>query len=78
MMELQRTIMQAKQLEASGEKQQAMDLYEGAVKMSMSHLKAHPGDKNKLKPILTGMMARGKKLKTELEEDGFALTAKTA
>ena len=45
MMELQRTIMQAKQLEASGENQQAMDLYEGAVKMSMSHLKAHPADK---------------------------------
>ena len=41
--ELQGKIMAAKKREGAGEKQEAMALYEEAVKMAMGHLKQNPG-----------------------------------
>ena len=62
---LQRLIADAKNHEKHNSKDLQAVAYDKAVKAALQYLKVHPEQRHKLKPILTEIVQRAKRLKTE-------------
>ena len=66
---MQRLIADAKthEKEHADDPQTAQVAYDKAVKAALQYLKFHPEQRQKLKPILTEIVQRAKRLKAEAE-----------
>jgi hypothetical protein len=58
---------EAKRLECEGQMQESVALYQQAGRLALSHVQMHPGDKEKMIPMLDMVSKRVRKLKQELD-----------